>query len=330
MSSFLSRGFNFCEQEEVSDAVTVLKSEYEGVVESLKKQNEVLDAMVKKLERDYELSQKRCQELEAQLGAAQKDAEIICQLRQTISDMKCEAMSMTHQLEVMSAELESKKVALNKATETLEALQLKNDNLTVVLAETRRAQAGGDADAKDGLKSMVEELKQDLQQAKIWASESSNKVQECNQWAGELQKQLNFEKTDFPRHGEKLSPLSPASEVRLSDALTMTDPRWNNSGLMGVVQKQKEEIETLKAECQRLKKSLESPTAQESKMSQDSVNLLRATKEILSEGCGDKNKPEKRQPPVVSPRKMIDPSKGKSNKRVTASPKRNIKVGSIA
>ncbi|XP_034252678.1 ankyrin repeat domain-containing protein 26-like [Thrips palmi] len=54
---------------------------------------------------------------------------------------------------------------------------------------------------------------------------------------------------------------SSPSSANLCNASAMTDQvRWNQSGLMGVVQKQKEEIENLKSECTKLRSSSKSPS----------------------------------------------------------------------
>lgn len=54
---------------------------------------------------------------------------------------------------------------------------------------------------------------------------------------------------------------SSPSSASLCNASAMTDQvRWNQSGLMGVVQKQKEEIENLKSECIKLRSSSKSPS----------------------------------------------------------------------
>lgn len=54
---------------------------------------------------------------------------------------------------------------------------------------------------------------------------------------------------------------SSPSSASLCNASAMTDQvRWNQSGLMGVVQKQKEEIENLKSECVKLRSSSKSPS----------------------------------------------------------------------
>lgn len=71
----------------------------------------------------------------------------------------------------------------------------------------------------------------------------------------ELQRQITELKIALQRRD------SSPSSANLCNASAMTDQvRWNQSGLMGVVQRQKEEIDNLKSECAKLKLCSKSPS----------------------------------------------------------------------
>lgn len=87
-----------------------------------------------------------------------------------------------------------------------------------------------------------------------------------NKVAQEMQNNFLQEKEDLQRQVTELKMAlqrrdSSPSSANLCNASAMTDQvRWNQSGLMGVVQRQKEEIDNLKLECSKLKSCSKSPS----------------------------------------------------------------------
>ncbi|KAK3912622.1 Ankyrin repeat domain-containing protein 7 [Frankliniella fusca] len=227
-------------KEEVASAVNLLKSEYEKVEEALRKHNATLESMVERLKIDLDIAIKRQESLENQLRSSQSELQLnkrvateLSELQLENSKMKNQALTDQNKIETLMSELKIKDQTLADLNKTIQIVRQEKKALSSLLSD------------------ITERQKEDIETVRI-PQEVENSFQ---QERDELIKEL----TDLKLKLQKRD--SSPSSANFCNASAMTDQvRWNQTGLMGVVQKQKEEIEALKSECVKLRSLNKSPS----------------------------------------------------------------------
>lgn len=385
----------YCDfQEEVANAVHLLKSEYEKVEEALRKHNSTLEAMVEKLQIDHGIAVKRQESLENQLRTAQNEIQKsnragseLSQLHLELSRLKHQAESDLNKLTMLENELESKDQSLMDSRKTLDIVREEKKQLTFLLSETCQRQGtevvedenaiqsthnkkvqAESSDSKDvdgygltvnkllsenaELRQKSDQLKQQIKLLQTVQSPTIEQVLQekaknvnvslldnqgaaANKATSDLENTFRQEREELLRQITELRmrlqkrDTSPSS-TSLCNASAMTDQvRWNQSGLMGVVQKQKEEIDILKAECIRLRSSNKSPNStlrtappeikqrpgklppNSPKISPDTLDLLESTKKGELEQSDDHSRDFLSPHPYICKRcsNLISPNK---------------------
>lgn len=352
-------------KEEVSNAIRLLKTEYDKVEETLRKHNSTLEAMVEKLQIENEIAIKRHESLENQLRAAQselqlnrRDSSELSQLQLDLSRVRNQALTDQNKLETLETEMRVKEQAFSDLKKTLDIVRQEKKDLTALLSSMHERQERHDSnDSVDStqqltpesdkyletensdpksvvdysfkvnkllkenadLKQKIEQLNAQLKHLQIEYTAMSEQLHleksrkgmtqpfeyqgiASNKVTREIENNFLQEKEELVKQITELKMKlqqrdSSPSSASLCNASAMTDQvRWNQSGLMGVVQKQKEEIETLKSECAKLRSSSKSPSPSPGKMppeikprpgklspkspklSPDTIDLLKTTK----------------------------------------------------
>ncbi|XP_026275568.1 uncharacterized protein LOC113204571 isoform X2 [Frankliniella occidentalis] len=245
-------------KEEVASAVNLLKSEYEKVEETLRKHNATLEVMVERLKIDHDIAIKRQESLENQLRSAQtelqlnrRDGSELSQLQHENSRMKNQALTDQNKIQTLESELKLKDQSLIDFNKTLQIVRQENKALATLLS-----------DITESPKEEKEIVRKSNSKAILDSEGCIVETKVTQELEGTLQQEkeeLLKEVTDLKLKLQKRD--SSPSSANLCNASAMTDQvRWNQTGLMGVVQKQKEEIEVLKSECAKLRSTSKSPS----------------------------------------------------------------------